>query len=186
MEFGEKPGSNMKWGNGGYGVGLVRSTSFGRKRVALSNVCMEFGDVEDCFPTALSKRQCFQDSFLCAEKSVLEDLPQEILIRILCCVEHDDLKRLFFVSRAMREATSIAKKSHFAFSTPRKTLPFPKVDDFAEFDDVEAPNAPKQQRVRLSRLSAKKLADISVALFASDDEPVWPRRDLAMEMETEI
>ncbi|KAI3466639.1 hypothetical protein Pfo_023302 [Paulownia fortunei] len=186
MAFGKKCVSNMKRANEEYGMGLVRSTSFGRKRVALSNVCMEFGDDDDCIPTTPSKKQCFRDSFFCAEKSTLEDLPQEILIRILCGVEHDDLKRLFFVSKAMREATLVAKQSHFAYSTPRKTLMFQNVEDFGDFNEVEAPNAPKQSRVPRSRLSAKKLADISVTLFASDNEEDWPRRGLFLEMETGI
>ncbi|KAI3456337.1 hypothetical protein Pfo_013000 [Paulownia fortunei] len=183
MAFGKKCGSNVTRANEGYGMGLVRSTSFGRKRVALSNLSMEFGS-DDCSATTTSKRQCFQDSFFCAEKSTLEDLPQEILIRILCGVEHDDLKRLFFVSKAIREATLIAKQSHFAYSTPRKTVGFKNVECLGDFDDAEAPNAPKQSRLPRYRLSAKKLADISVALFASGDDEGWPRRDLFLEMET--
>ncbi|KAL0353155.1 UNVERIFIED_CONTAM: F-box protein [Sesamum angustifolium] len=175
--------SNTKRANEEYGMGLVRSTSFGRKRVALSCVSMEFGSEDDCIPTTPWKRQCFQDTFFCTEKSTLEDLPQEILIRILCGVEHDDLKRLFFVSKAIREATLIAKQSHFAYSTPRKTVGFQNVEYFGDFNEVEAPNAPKHSRVPRYRLTAKKLADISVALFASGDEDVWPRRDLYHETE---
>jgi hypothetical protein len=193
LEFGfekvdsvKKYGSNMKRPNERYGVGLVRSTSFGRKRVSLSNVCMEFGDDDDCIPTTPSKRQCLPDSFVVSQKSALEDLPQEIVIRILCGVEHDDLRRLFFVSRAIREATLIAKQSHFAYSTPRKTVMLRDMDDLGDFNEAEAPNAPKQSRVPRSRLSAKKLADLSVALFASDRDEGWPRRDLSLEMETGI
>ncbi|EPS73155.1 hypothetical protein M569_01603, partial [Genlisea aurea] len=100
----------------------------------------------------------------------LEDLPQEILIRIICGVEHDDLKHLLLVSKSMKEATLIAKQSHFAFSTPRKTLSFPKADEFysTDNDDIEAaPNAPKQSRLPRNRLTPKKLSAISVALFAA-------------------
>ncbi|GFP82496.1 F-box protein at1g61340 [Phtheirospermum japonicum] len=162
----------MKRGNGEYGMGLVRSTSFGRKGVALPNVCLNFGDDnDDCVVSA--KRQCFQDSFL--KTTSIEDLPQEILIRVLCGVEHDDLKSLFFVSKAIREATVVAKQSHFAYSTPRKTVGFPSVEDFDSLNDTEAPNAPKQSRIQRSRLSAKKLGDISVNLFGSDNEVSWPR-----------
>ncbi|KAK4399053.1 F-box protein [Sesamum angolense] len=163
--------SNTKRANEEYGMGLVRSTSFGRKRVALSCVSMEFGSEDDCIATTPWKRQCFQDTFFCTEKSALEDLPQEILIRILCGVEHDDLKRLFFVSKAIREAYA------------QKTVGFQNVEYFGDFNEVEAPNAPKQSRVPRYRLTAKKLADISVALFASGDEDVWPRRDLYHETE---
>ncbi|KAH6790538.1 hypothetical protein C2S51_005544 [Perilla frutescens var. frutescens] len=165
MAFVEKFGSNVTRANEGYGMGLVRNASFGRKRVFLSSHSMDFGDDYDF--TSL-KRQCSQDSIFWGEKSTLEDLPQEILIRILCGVEHDDLKRLFFVSKAIREATLIAKQSHFAYNTPRKTVGFEGVDCGGELGEIEAPNAPKQSRVPRQRLSVKKLADISVALFAGD------------------
>ncbi|KAK4491684.1 hypothetical protein RD792_002450 [Penstemon davidsonii] len=165
MALRNKCSSDKKRGNEEYGMGLVRSTSFGRKRVALS---MEYKDDNYCIPNTPLKKQIFEDSFSCAQKCSLEDLPQEILIRILCGVEHDDLKRLFFVSKAMREATLIAKQSHFAYSTPRKTISFRNVDDFGDYNDVKTPNAPKVSRVPRARLSAKKLTDVSVNLFASD------------------
>ncbi|GER54084.1 F-box family protein [Striga asiatica] len=164
--------------NGGYGMGLVRSTSFGRKRVFLSNVISSDFQSEDLAATTPSKRRCFdQDSVSIESKSVLEDLPQEILIKILCGVEHDDLKRLFFVSKAIREA------HHFAYSTPRKTVGFQDEWQFGNFDEAEAPNAPKQLRVPRRKLSAKKLVDISVKLFASSDDSHWPKRNLFLEME---
>ncbi|KAL3615050.1 hypothetical protein CASFOL_040711 [Castilleja foliolosa] len=164
----------VKRGNRDYGMGLVRSTSFGRKRVALPNVCLNFGDYsDDCAFSA--KRQCFEDSFLGGDEKLtsIDDLPQEILIRVLCGVEHDDLKSLFCVSKAIREASLVAKQSHFAYNTPRKTVFFQPAEDFDS--DIEAPNAPKQSRIQRSRLSAKKLGDISVNLFGSDDEVAWPR-----------
>ncbi|KAL6573927.1 hypothetical protein OROHE_001469 [Orobanche hederae] len=180
MALGKKRGTRA---SEGYGVGLVRSTSFGRKRVALPNVGMQF-ESEDRIATTPSKRQCFgQDNLFYSEKSELENLPQEILIRVLCGVEHDDLKKLFHVSTAIREATLIAKQYHFAYSTPKKTVGFQNADYFGNFDEMEAPNAPKQSRVPRQRLSAKKLSDISVALFASsDDEECWPKRDSCPEM----
>lgn len=67
-------------GNERYGMGLVRSTSFGRKRVALPNLRMELGNHET--PTPL-KRQRSLDSFSFEEKSALEDLPHEILVSSL-------------------------------------------------------------------------------------------------------
>lgn len=169
MAFVDKFGSNVARANEGYGMGLVRNASFGRKRVFLSSHSMDFGDDYDCFASSSLKRQCSQDSIFWGEKSALEDLPQEILIRILCGVEHDDLKRLFFVSKAIREATLIAKQSHFAYSTPRKTVGFPNAECVGEMVEIEAPNAPKQSRVPRERLSVKKLADISVSLFAEGD-----------------
>lgn len=77
-------GSELEiWGkmaNEGYGMGLVRSTSFGRKRVFLSSQSMEFGDDDDCVRNASLKRRCSQDLSFWGEKSALEDLPQEILV----------------------------------------------------------------------------------------------------------
>lgn len=157
--------------NKGYGMGLVRSTSFGRKRVGLPNLSMEFGNHGECLTPKPLKRQRSLDSFSFGEKSALEDLPPEILIRILCGVEHDDLKSLIFVSKAIKEATLVARDSHFAFSTPRKTtVGFQNAYFFCEFnEEIEAPNAPKQSRILKHKLSRKKLSDISLALFASED-----------------
>lgn len=66
----------------------------------------------------------------------------------------------------------IAKKQHFAYSTPTKVPAFRCSIDQSVHDDVgeiEAPNAPKQSRVARSRLDKKKLAGLAVALFASDE-----------------
>lgn len=185
MAFGIKSGTDLVRANDGYVIGLVRSASFGRKRVALTTNGLELADGDDGFFCTSSKRHCYQDSFLPVEKSALEALPQDILIRILCGVEHVDLKRLFFVSKTIRETTVIAKQTHFAYSTPMKAGGFQRVDIFGDFDEGEAPNAPKQSRVPRSRLSKKKLADISVALFLSDEEDCWTRKDAFVEMETE-
>lgn len=72
----------------------------------------------------------------------------------------------------------MAKQSHFAYNTPRKTVGFQDAESIGEVIEVEAPNAPKQSRVPRRKLGVKKLADISVALFASGDDEVWPRGDL--------
>ncbi|KAL2520224.1 F-box protein SKIP27-like [Forsythia ovata] len=142
-----------------YGMRLVRITSFGRKRVALSNINLEFDGHDDCILKTSTKKHCYEDSFL------LEGLPQDNLIRILCGVEHDDLKRLVFVSKAIRDVnkpTLITKQWHFAYITPRKTVGFQNVEDLGEFNDFEAPNAPKQSMVPRSQLSAKKLWPVGV------------------------
>ncbi|CDO99633.1 unnamed protein product [Coffea canephora] len=185
MALGKKCGCNSQRGNGGFGMGLVRSTSFGRKRVALpSNDVMEI----DCFDRTPTKKRCsYEASFFTSDKSTLEALPQDVLIRILCGVEHDDLKRLFFVSKSLREATLIAKQWHFAYSTPRKTLGFPNAIDLENLDEFnEIEQAPRQVRIPRARLSSKKLADISVALFTSAGEENWPRRELFVAMDAEI
>lgn len=161
----------MAWGrNERFGMGLVRSSSFGRKRVALiSSDVMEI----DCFDNFPAKKLCY--SYFNSEMSALERLPQDVLIRILCGVEHDDLKSLFFVSKSIREATLIAKQWYFAYSTPKKTMiRFPNaidMENLVEFNEIE--QAPKQARLPRARLSHKKLADISVALFTSGGEENW-------------
>uniref|UniRef100_A0A1D1Y9D3 F-box protein SKIP27 n=1 Tax=Anthurium amnicola TaxID=1678845 RepID=A0A1D1Y9D3_9ARAE len=98
----------------------------------------------------------------------LELLPQDILIRVLCCVDHNDLNHLIFVSKAIRDAALIAKDSHFVYKTPMSKLNFKGDSDLEnvdEFDIHEAPNAPR--RVSRTRLAAKDLVSITVALFAS-------------------
>ncbi|KAL3519640.1 hypothetical protein ACH5RR_017789 [Cinchona calisaya] len=180
-------GCNLQGENEGFGMNLVRSTSFGRKRVALTS---HYGMESDCFDNTFTKKQCSSSeaSFFSSDKSVLESLPQDVLIRIVCGVEHDDLKRLFFVSKLIREVTLIAKQWHFAYSTPKKTLRCPNaidLENLGEFDEIEQ-RAPKQVRIPRARLSSKKVADISVALFTSGGEENWPRRELFAAMETEI
>ncbi|KAK6932486.1 hypothetical protein RJ641_002110 [Dillenia turbinata] len=150
-------------------LGFVRYLrSFGRKRIVISNN-VEEGSI-DCDSSPL-KRQCslnLKDGDLGI--SFLENLPQEILIRILCGVDHEDLKQLIHVSKSVRDATLIAKECHFAYGTPSKKSVFRcsmDLEECGESDEVEAPNAPKQARARKSRLTGKKLSEISVKLFAS-------------------
>ncbi|KAK4364222.1 hypothetical protein RND71_015580 [Anisodus tanguticus] len=183
------------------GFELVRSTSFGRKRVCLP----EITDLDFIFTTP-KKKFCRNNSFSTCVKSPLEALPQDILIRIVCGgVDHDDLKRLFHVSKPIREAevtgssrgnsllqkckTLVAKRWHFEYSTPRKTLGFKNdtdMENWSEFNDAEVPNAARQLKFPRSRVSRKKLTDISVALFTSDGQENWLRRELFMQMDTEI
>ncbi|KAE8719846.1 putative Heteroproteinous nuclear ribonucleoprotein U-like protein 1 [Hibiscus syriacus] len=91
--------------------------------------------------TAL-KRQCSERTMMIDDynrKAAIESLPQDVL-------------------------TVIAKKLHFAYSTPTKVKAFRTLLD-SEFDGVEAPNAPMQWRTHRS-IDKKKLADISISLFA--------------------
>ena len=92
------------------------------------------------------KRRCGEMVEEDTEKSILESVPQDILIRILCCVDHDDLKQLFHVSSTIRDATIMVMKSHFAYSTPLKMLVFRDSLDWKEpssFEELQTPNAPK-------------------------------------------
>ena len=53
------------------------------------------------------KRRCGEMVEEDAEKSILESVPRDILIRILCGVDHDDLKQLFHVSSTIRDAVKL-------------------------------------------------------------------------------
>ncbi|KAI3800349.1 hypothetical protein L1987_28439 [Smallanthus sonchifolius] len=154
------------------GLGLVkRTSSFGRKRVLILNH-MDF-DLLDV--TTPRKKQLLESKsgFYC-EKSLLEALPQEILIKVLCGVDHDDLKRLFHVSKSIREAALIAKEWHFEYMTPKKIQAFRcslNLEElpWSDFDEIEAPNAPKRLRIHGSRLTRKNLGGICVSLFDEGD-----------------
>lgn len=78
MAFVANCGSNLAMADEGYGMGLSRSTSFGRKRVFLSIDAMEFGVDYDCVSKPSWKRRCSGDS----NKSALEELPQELLVSL--------------------------------------------------------------------------------------------------------
>lgn len=147
----------------GEGLGFINSTRMiGRKRIVVSH-CLDVSSFTSPPTTPPRKRSAIKVS---SEKSLLEALPQDILIRILCRVDHDDLKQLFHVSKSIKEAALLADKLHFAFSTPSKQASFTNLEGTEEFE--EAPNAPRQRRYR-SRLSGAKLAGISVALFAASE-----------------
>ncbi|KAA0052721.1 hypothetical protein IC582_017933 [Cucumis melo] len=184
MALGKKTGclkskSVVSAADKGLDFGVVRYTrGLGRKRVVIS--CNEEDSSIDLTPKAPSKRRCnVVSTAVEADRSLLEALPQEILIRVLCGVEHDDLKQLIRVSKTISEATLIAKDSHFAYSTPSKVRAFRtaiELNDSSDFDEIEAPNARPTRRFR-SPLNRKKLAEISVALFA-EEEDEWPKKKL--------
>ncbi|KAF8031390.1 hypothetical protein BT93_D0555 [Corymbia citriodora subsp. variegata] len=163
------------------GFGLVRCTrGLGRKRVGISEGPEEaaaWRDESAEFRAPL-KRQCSARLLLDGlEKSGLEALPQDILIRILCNVEHEDLKQLVRVSKTIKEATVVAKQWHFAYTTPTKIRAFRNSIDLqnpSDCEEIEAPNAPL--RTFRSRINRKKLADVTAVLFASPDEGQWTRR----------
>lgn len=101
----------------------------------------------------------------------LVSLPQDLLVKILCKVTHEDLKHLILVSKPVNEATLIAKGQHFAYSTPRMKPVFRKADDLDLDDDLidsrEVPNAPMRRRVAKSRID---FGSIAVDLFPSFDD----------------
>ncbi|KAK4271428.1 hypothetical protein QN277_020128 [Acacia crassicarpa] len=150
----------MALGFGGY------TRSLSRKRIVVStDVEASPQDSSSMTPLKRMRSGAFTPN---SEKSRLEELPQDILIRVLCGVDHEDLKQLYHVSKTIKEAALIAKQWHFEYSTPKKkTFALQTaiaLDDEKEIPEMEAPKAPL--RKFKSRLSGKKLSDISVALFA--------------------
>ncbi|CAM8912023.1 unnamed protein product [Rhodiola kirilowii] len=117
-----------------------------------------------------SKKKCGDASL-----SRLESLPDEVLVRVLCCVDHADLDQLFHVSKMIRDAAVMARKLHFVYSTPSKTAAFRNSVDLDESvpDDEaepEAPPAPKMKLMRAKRrnIDPKKMAALSVVLFTDE------------------
>ncbi|KAJ8766103.1 hypothetical protein K2173_020619 [Erythroxylum novogranatense] len=149
------------------GLEFVRcKRSFGRKRILILN-----NDV-DLLPTIPFKNaKMTLENESKANRSHLESLPQDVLIRVICGVSHDDLKQLLLLSKTISGAALIAKKLHFEYSTPKKIRAFRCLVDFEnpnELDEIEAPSGPKHPRSYRSRLSKKSLAGISVALFKEE------------------
>ncbi|KAM0952418.1 putative F-box domain-containing protein [Dioscorea sansibarensis] len=143
----------------------------GRRRVLVP------GHLEDsCFSptTATPTQKRPQRRSRIKGLNLLEALPQDILVRTLCKVDHSDLKQLVLVSKSVHEATLVAKDLHFAFSTPSKLGNNGRGGDLLGATGVEegleTPDAPKQRRAAKSRIDRSKLASISIALFASPDD----------------
>ncbi|CAN0852708.1 F-box protein SKIP27 [Linum grandiflorum] len=157
---------------------LVRYSSFGRKRITVS---LESWDMETGPVTPTLKRHCSEAAIAMAAATELESLPQELLVKVICGVNHDDLKQLLFVSKPIAEATSIAREIHFAYRTPKKVRAFrsPAVD--FEMEDIETPGAPRAVR-EYKLLSRKVASDLSVSLFSSP-EPAKRKGSLFSDME---
>ncbi|KAF7015253.1 unnamed protein product [Triticum aestivum] len=129
----------------------------GRKRVAVSPAPSPSGPHSPV--RTLRKQRSIRfhmDDTIC----LLESLPQDVLVKVLCKVNHSDLRQLLLVSKPVSEATVVAKELHFAFATPSKASA-----DAEEEDD--GPGAPKQHRVARSRCRGMNLASVAVNLSES-------------------
>ncbi|XP_062188366.1 F-box protein SKIP27-like [Phragmites australis] len=135
----------------------------GRKRVAVS---LTPGSKSPHSPVHTLRKQRSTRLHMDDAVSLLESLPQDVLIKVLCKVNHGDLRQLFLVSKPVSEATIVARELHFAFTTPSPKAVF-RDDECAEEDDDDGPGAPKQHRVSRSRLGGKNLATIAVNLSTS-------------------
>ncbi|OIV94337.1 hypothetical protein TanjilG_21677 [Lupinus angustifolius] len=134
--------------------------SLRRKRVMVSNTYPL-----DSNPPL--KRMCSGKFTSISKGSLLEALPIDLLVKVLCGADHEDLEQLFNVSKTIREASKMAKRLHFEYSTPKKkTFAFHTAIDMEHvngFEDIEAPSAPL--RKYRSTLNGKNLSSISIVLF---------------------
>ncbi|XP_020091614.1 F-box protein At1g61340-like [Ananas comosus] len=136
----------------------------GRKRVVISS---SLDSSSFSSPIPQKRRSCRSRM---ERPNRLESLPEDILVRILCKVDHSDLKQLLLVSKSVNQAALIARELHFAFSTPLVKRIFERENEERDSDNEEAPDAPKQRRVARSRIDGKSLSSIAVALFTSPDD----------------
>ncbi|ONK74625.1 uncharacterized protein A4U43_C03F8420 [Asparagus officinalis] len=151
-------------------IELVTSTRIlGRKRILVLNKTEAISNLSSPFSTPLPKRRGRRVQS--GELNRLESLPQDLLVRILCKVTHEDLKQLLLVSKCVNEAALTARNFHFAYTTPRTKPVFRKdddsgVDDFGDSRDV--PNAPIPRRMPRSRINFE-IDSIAVNLFSAHD-----------------
>ncbi|CAI8591238.1 unnamed protein product [Vicia faba] len=137
------------------------SKSLGRKRVVVSEN-MEY------FSSFTPLKRVYNARFNSnSHISLLESLPQDILLHVLCGVDHDDLKQLFHVSKITREATLMVKESHFKFTTPKKK----SFDSNDKFPEIGTPKAPLK-KLKGSKFSREELSDISTVLFWVRDSTI--------------
>ncbi|KAJ3692647.1 hypothetical protein LUZ60_011742 [Juncus effusus] len=52
--------------------------------------------------------------------NLIESLSQDVLIKVLCKVDHSDLKSVLMVSKSFYQATLVAREIHHSYNTPVK------------------------------------------------------------------
>ncbi|KAF3320953.1 F-box protein SKIP27 [Carex littledalei] len=144
---------------------LVQNTRIlGRKRIVVTqdsfNCSGLFSPVT--YPQKRRSRRPQIEKF-----NMLESLPKDMLVKVLCKVDSSDLGQLLVVSKTVSEAALIARKIHHLYSTPTKRT-FKWLDISDNYED--APNAPMQHRVARSRNEGKNLASLAVDLFLNYDD----------------
>ncbi|KAI5073466.1 hypothetical protein GOP47_0011479 [Adiantum capillus-veneris] len=116
-------------------------------------------------------------------ESLLESLPLELLVRIVCNLHHDQLKPTFHVSRRLRQAVVVARQCHFDFTTPdrerqdalqlttpRGDLSWPFIRANAGGSGPSRPPTPKAPRPAPKPLQAR----ISLAEMQQLAGPLFP------------
>ncbi|KAH9290189.1 hypothetical protein KI387_034306 [Taxus chinensis] len=125
----------------------------------------------------------------------IESLPFDILVQIICCFLHEELKPLSYVSTKFKAAVAIARQMHFDFSTPVRVrsnkrrasslMPDESSENYATtFEGLEClysspktpstPNAPKQVgKFQKTQIFPEDMKEISKLLFS----PGTPAKD---------
>nr|XP_010933945.1 F-box protein At4g35930-like [Elaeis guineensis] len=101
----------------------------------------------------------------------IDSLPLDILVQILCKLNHDELKPSLVVSKSFHNAALMAQQLHFDFSTP---APKKATMAFADMKDMDmTPGAPSlklgSRKPRTSKLSEEETRKIAVVLFPVAD-----------------
>lgn len=123
-----------KYLGSGSGAGRV-CNDIGKKRVELLNLEKNEdheGKVFDKSPLMLSPVNLVKQSSSvgtpktprideCQSESRLESLPIDLLVKILCCLHHDQLRAVFHVSQRIRKAVIVARQFHFNYTTPDRS-----------------------------------------------------------------
>ncbi|XP_066387073.1 F-box protein At4g35930-like [Miscanthus floridulus] len=123
--------------------------------------------------------------------SRLESLPLDLLIKIMCCLHHDQLKAVFHVSKRIRKAVELARQYHFNYTTPDRSRqelllnktplptehwPFLRIDGKdVRVSTPRTPRAPKHA-ARLSRLKLVDVKPITAVLFQESPTPFPSKR----------
>ncbi|RLN19187.1 F-box protein [Panicum miliaceum] len=128
--------------------------------------------------------------------SRLESLPLDLLIKIMCCLHHDQLKAVFHVSKRIRKAVELARQYHFNYTTPDRSRqelllnktplptehwPFLRIDGKdVRVSTPRTPRAPKHA-ARLSRLKLVDVKPITAVLF-QESSTSFPSKRLRRSM----
>ncbi|NP_001132716.1 F-box protein At4g35930-like [Zea mays] len=128
--------------------------------------------------------------------SNLESLPLDLLVKIMCCLHHDELKVVFHVSKRIRKAVELARQYHFNYTTPDRSRqelllnrtplptehwPFLRIDGKdVRVSTPRTPRAPKHAS-RLSRLKLVDVKPITAVLF-QESPTLFPSKRLRCSM----
>ncbi|XP_077231247.1 F-box protein At4g35930-like isoform X2 [Tasmannia lanceolata] len=124
----------------------------------------------------------------CDSRSMLESLPMDILVKILCHLHHDQLRAVFHVSWTIRKAVLVARKCYFNYTTPDRSRlemlrtmtplptehwPFVRGNGKGFMGSVpHTPKAPRHGRRPPPRLNTTEMRQIAAVLFQESTFPL--------------